>query len=131
MDMAPQPKREDPTSIALEASRVASGAAHAADHADRWALEITRLAQDHPDAGLGVVVPVALRAAELAARSSMLASEARRRAQLLVDGGGERTRTALIGALRAQVRVATRARRTAEAAAREAEAAVASVSQAA
>jgi hypothetical protein len=61
----------------------------------------------------------------------MLASEARRRAQLLVDGGGERTRTALIGALRAQVRVATRARRTAEAAAREAEAAVASVSQAA
>jgi hypothetical protein len=131
MEAASQPQRGEPASMALEASHQACGAVHAADHADRWALEITRLAEDRPDDGLGVVVPVALRAAELAARSALVAVEARRRALTLVSDQGQRSRSAWLGALRAQVRVASRARSTAEAAAREAETAVASVSQAA
>jgi len=109
----------------------AVGAAHAADHADRWALEITRVAQERPHDGLGRVAPVALRAAELAQRSAMVASEAGRRARLLAEEQGGRTLTDWLGALRLQLRVAARARATAETAAGEAEAAVASVLEAA
>jgi len=127
MEAEAKPKRGSPTALALEASHQASSAAHAADHADRWALEITRLAEEQPDAGLGVVVPVALRAAELAERSAMVAAQARRRARALVDDQGDRTRAAWMNALRVQLREASRARTTAEAAAEEAETAVASV----
>jgi hypothetical protein len=131
METASEPQRGSPAAIALEASRQASGAAHAADHADRWALEITRLAQERPSDGLGVVVPVALRAAEVAERSAMVAAEARRRARALIDDQGDRTRAAWMNALRVQARVASRARTSAEAAADEAAAAVAAISQAA
>jgi hypothetical protein len=131
MEAASQQQRGNPDAMALEASHQASGAAYAADQADRWALEITRLAEERPSDGLGLVVPVALRAAELAERSAMVASEARRRARALVEDQGNRTRAAWLGALRVQLRVASRARTTAEEAAREAEEAVASVSQAA
>lgn len=131
METASEPRRGSPASIALEASHQASGAVYAADRADRWALEITRLAEERPADGLGVVVPVALRAAELAERSAVVASEARRRARALVEDQGDRTRAAWMNALRVQLRVASRARTTAETAAEEAAAAVASISQAA
>ena len=131
MGAAAKPQRGGPASIAREASREAAGAAHAADHADRWALEITRMAEARPHRGLGVVAPAALRAAELAQRSAMVASEAGRRARLVAGDQGGRTRAEWLRALRLQVRVAARARKTAETAADEAETAVTSVLEAA
>lgn len=131
MEASAKPKRGSPAALALETSQEALGAAHAADHADRWALEITRLAQERPDAGLSVVVPVALRAAEVAERSLIVAAEARRRARALAGDQGERSRSAWMNALRVQLRVASRARTAAEAAAEEAASAVSAVLQAA
>jgi len=130
MHPTPTPQPRSAVAIARAASLQACAATHAADHADRWALEITRMAEEQPAAGLGVVVPVALRAAELAERCAILAAEARRQALRLAEDPGGRTRSEWLANLREHLRVAARAARSAEQAAIEAATAVRSVSPA-
>jgi len=131
MRATPPPQPRSVVAIVRAVSRQACAASHAADHADRWAIEITRLAEEYPAAGLGVIVPVALRAAELAERCAILAAGARRQALDLAEDQGDFTRSEWVSRLREHLRVAWRAARSAEEAAVEAASAVRSVSPAA